>query len=87
LIVVSHEKRNGICPKNCSCAILYKEVIEVALKDLCDHFWQESEYPSYDQHMVAACDVFWEARMEQMCCQLDKNVALPPCILKLPTSS
>jgi hypothetical protein len=23
---------------------------------------------------------FWEAMMEQMCCQLDKNVPLPPCV-------
>ncbi len=30
-------------PKHCSCAILYEEVIEVALKDLFDHFWQEKE--------------------------------------------
>jgi hypothetical protein len=33
--------------------------------------------------MVAACDVFWAARMEQMCCQLDKDVALPPCVLEI----
>jgi exonuclease VII small subunit len=59
---------------------LYEEVIEVALKDLFDHFWQEQEYPSYDQYMVAARDAFWGARMEQMCCQLDKDVALPPCV-------
>jgi hypothetical protein len=59
---------------------MYKEVIEVALKDLFDHFWQEKEYPGYDQHMVIVPDAFWGARMEQMCSQLDKDVALPPCI-------
>jgi hypothetical protein len=36
-------KKNGICPKHCSCAILYEEVIEVARKDLFDHFWKEKE--------------------------------------------
>jgi hypothetical protein len=30
--------------------------------------------------MVVAHDAFWGARMEQMCCQLNKDVALPPCI-------
>jgi hypothetical protein len=79
---VSYEKSNGICPKHCSCTILYKEVlIEVALEDLCNHFCQEREYPTYDkQYMVVVCDAFWGARMEQMCCQLDKNVAMTCCI-------
>jgi hypothetical protein len=39
---------------------MYEEVIEVTLKDLCRHIWQERrQYPSYKQYMFVAHDAFW----------------------------
>jgi hypothetical protein len=74
------KKATESAPNIAPAQFLYEEVIEVALKDLFDHFWQEKEIPSYEQYMVVARDAFWGARMEQMCCQLNKNVPLHPCV-------
>jgi hypothetical protein len=82
-LIVFSIARNGICPRNCSCAILYEELIEDACRDVRDHYAWHDEYPSYGEYMVAAQHAYWRACKERLCCQLDDNVRLPDCVMPI----
>jgi hypothetical protein len=79
---VSH-CRNGVCPRYCTCAILYEELLEDACKDVRDHYAWNDEYPTYAEYMVAAQHAYWKACRERLCCHLDENVRLPDCVIKI----
>jgi hypothetical protein len=79
---VSH-CRNGVCPRYCTCAILYEELLEDACKDVRDHYAWNEEYPTYAEYMVAAQHAYWKACRERLCCHLDENVRLPDCVIRI----
>jgi hypothetical protein len=81
LIVVSPS--NGICPRYCTCAILYEELIQDALKECSDDYERDNEYPDYEEYMAIAKVTYWRAKSEQICCQLNDTVRLPDCVEKI----
>jgi hypothetical protein len=74
---------NGICPRYCTCAILYEELIQDVLKECSDNYEKDNEYPDYEEYTAIAKVAYWRANSEQVCCQLNDTVRLPECVEKI----
>ncbi len=74
------DQSNGICPRYCTCFILYEELIEDALKEISDDYYKDNEYPDYEEYMAIAKIAYWKAKSEQICCKLDNTIQLLECV-------
>jgi hypothetical protein len=85
---------NGTCPENCKCAVLFMDaIVQRTLKFVAFNGKDEPDISGKDEMEGVipptrvlwrkAAEIYWEEKSEQLSCELDSSLPVPPCMEEL----